>query len=143
MTGKYKVGFTAGVFDMFHIGHLNLIQRSKELCNKLIVGVNSDDLVLRYKGKRAIINEQHRLRIVAAIRFVDEAYIMDSLDKLEAWERFEFDVVFIGDDWKGTKRWNRTESDLRKVGVDVVYLPYTKNISSSDLRLLYQNMVSE
>lgn len=131
---KYKKGFTAGTFDMFHIGHLNLLTQAKEYCDYLIVGVNSDDLVVSYKSKKPVINEKNRLKIVSAIRYVDEAFLSDTLDKITAYKRFGFDVVFIGDDWKGSKRWNDTEKALKKIGVDVIYLPYTQGISSTLLR---------
>ena len=131
---KYRVGFTQGTFDMFHVGHLNLLENAKQYCDVLIVGVNSDELVQSFKGKTPIISAEERLRIVRAIRIVDNAEICHTLDKLKAWERFRFDVVFIGDDWKGSDRWNATEAALRDVGADVVYFPYTQGVSSSIIR---------
>lgn len=131
---KYRVGFTAGTFDMFHIGHLNLLMNAKEYCDYLIVGVNSNELVRSYKNKDPIINEDDRLRIVSAIKYVDRAFLSKTLDKTHAFKEFEFDVVFVGDDWKGSERWNKTEEDLKRLGVDVVYLSYTNGISSSILR---------
>lgn len=140
---KYKVGYTAGVFDMFHIGHLNLLRNSKELCDYLIVGVNSNKLVLSYKGKKTVIDEKQRIEIVGAIKYVDRVEIMDSLDKVAAFVRFNYDVVFIGDDWKGSERWNQTEKELAKIGVNVVYIPYTKNVSSTQLKVNYHERVAE
>lgn len=140
---KYKVGFTAGVFDMFHIGHLNLLRNAKEMCDYLIVGVNSNNLVESYKGKKTVISEEERREIVNAIRYVDRAEIMESLDKVDAWKRLNFNVVFIGDDWKGSERWNQTEHDLAQIGVKVIYLPYTKNISSTQLSPHHQDRVTE
>lgn len=128
---KYKIGYTAGVYDLFHIGHLNLIKTAKDLCDYLMVGVNSDKLVLEYKNKLPIINEQERLEIIKSIKYVDEAFIVNSLDKLVAYQSHPFDVVFIGSDWKGNERWKKTETDLAKIGVDVIYLPYTNGISST------------
>lgn len=131
---KYHRGYTQGVFDMFHIGHLNLLNRAKAQCDYLIVGVNSDHLVEKYKRKTPVIPEGDREKIVENIKAVDEAHIVDTLDKLTLLKAYPFDAVFIGSDWKGTERWNRTERDLRKRGIDVVYLPYTKEVSSSQLR---------
>ena len=143
MKKKYKVGFTAGVYDMFHIGHLNLIKRAKEQCDYLIVGVNSDRLVEYYKNKNTVISESERREIVSNIRDVDKCVIMDNLDKIDAWEKFNFDVVFIGDDWKGSERWNKTEKELAKVNVKVEYLPYTGNVSSTILRHNYSDKIGE
>ena len=131
---KYKVGYTQGVYDMFHIGHLNLINKAKAQCEYLIVGVNSDSLVNSYKHKKTVIPEKERSEIVRNIKAVDECLIVGTLDKTETLQKIHFDAVFIGDDWKGDKRWEKTEHDLAKFGVDVVYLPYTDGISSTMLR---------
>lgn len=131
---KYYIGYTAGVFDMFHIGHLNLLRQAKEYCDILVVGVNSDNLVKDYKRKATVINERERRDIVESIRCVDKAVIVDSLDKQKALETYRFDVLFIGDDWKGNDRWNKTEEEMKKKGVDVVYLSRTKGISSTGIR---------
>ena len=131
---KYKIGFTAGVFDMFHVGHLNLIKKASEYCDQLIVGVNSDELVNSYKSKKPIIPFDMRVQIVEAIKYVHKAIKTETLDKVIMHEIVGFDVVFIGDDWKGTERWNKTEKELAQLGVDVVYLPYTYGISSTSLR---------
>ena len=131
---KYKLGFTAGVFDMFHIGHLNLIKEAKRHCDKLIVGVNSDELVECYKHKKPIIPVNERMEIVEAISFVDGVVKTETLDKLKMHETVGFDAVFIGDDWKGSQRWIETEKALNSIGVDVVYIPYTKGVSSSMIR---------
>ena len=127
---KYKTGYTTGVFDLFHIGHLNLLRRAKEQCDYLIVGVSSDDLV-GYKNKRAVIPFEERIQIIQAIRYVDQAVPQMNMNKMEAWEKFHFDVIFVGDDWKNTEKWNRYEEEFRKVGVDIVYFPYTKSTSST------------
>lgn len=131
---KYKIGYTDGVYDLFHIGHLNMIQTAKENCEYLIVGVHGDDVVEEYKHSRPIINENDRKRIIEAIKGVDRAEINRFRDKLKLWELYHFDVVFIGDDWKGTPRWNQFEKVLAKVNVDVVYVPYTKGISTTEIR---------
>lgn len=130
----YKIGYTQGVFDMFHVGHLNIIKHAKEQCETLIVGVNSDRLVKEYKNKTPVISENERLQIVDSIKGVDKAIIVNTLDKRETYETEHFDVIFIGSDWKGNERWNETERQLKEVGVDTIYLPYTKDVSSTNLR---------
>jgi glycerol-3-phosphate cytidylyltransferase len=140
---KYKVGYTQGVYDMFHIGHLNLLNHAKEYCDYLIVGVNSDRLVAEYKHKKTVINETERALIVKNIKAVDDVIIADTLDKEETLEKVHFDAIFIGDDWKGSDRWNATEEALAKHGVDVVYLQHTDGISSTILRVQEENKVGE
>ncbi len=130
----YKTGYTDGVYDLFHIGHLNMIQAAKSQCDYLIVGVHGDDVVEEYKHRRPIINENDRKRIVEAVKGVDRAVINRFRDKIRLWELYHFDVIFIGDDWKGTERWINFEKELAKIGVDVVYVPYTKGISTTDIR---------
>jgi glycerol-3-phosphate cytidylyltransferase len=131
---KYKIGYTDGVYDLFHVGHLNMIETAKEHCEYLIVGVHGDDVVEEYKHHRPIICEEERCRIVQALGCVDKAVINRTRDKMTLWELHHFDVVFIGDDWKGTERWNRFEKILAEVGVDVVYIPYTKGISTTEIK---------
>ena len=128
---KYKIGFTQGTFDMFHIGHLNLINHAKEYCDYLIVGVNSDALVREYKNKSPVIVEEERAEIVRNIKAVDECVITTTLDKLKAQEKYHFNAIFIGDDWKGNSRWEQTKKDLAERGVDVVFLPHTDGICST------------
>ena len=140
---KYKVGYTQGVYDMFHIGHLNLLNHAKEYCDYLIVGVNSDELVREYKKKDTVIPENERAEIVRNIKAVDEVVISTTLDKLKALEMYHFDAIFIGDDWKGNPRWEQTKVDLAKVGVDLVFLPHTEGVSSTALREVEENQVSE
>lgn len=131
---KYKIGFTDGVYDLFHVGHLNMIKTAKENCEYLIVGVHADEIVNSYKHHYPVINENDRREIVESIRYVDKCVINQTRDKLELYNLYHFDVVFIGDDWKGTDRWNKIEKDLNAVGVDVIYVPYTKGISSTQIR---------
>lgn len=138
----YKVGYTQGVFDMFHIGHLNLINKAKENCETLIVGVNSDRLTKAYKKKIPVIREEDRAEIVRNLKAVDGCFIVDTLDKGVIYDEHPFDVVFIGDDWKENDRWNQTEKQLAKYGVEVVYLPHTPNVSSTDLRGEVTNSVN-
>lgn len=132
---KYKRGYTAGVYDMFHVGHLNVIMNAKQYCEYLIVAVSTDEVVLENKHKKPIINFEDRARIVEAIRYVDEVVPqIDYSDKKSAAIKYGIDVMFVGDDWKGTEKWNRIEKELAEIGVDVVYLPYTQSISSTMLR---------
>ncbi len=131
---KYKVGYTQGTFDMFHVGHLNIIKNAKKCCDYLIVGVNTDRLILDYKNKKAIVPLEERIQIVEAIQYVDKVIVTDTLDKEEILIKEHFDAVFIGDDWKGNKRWNETEKSLEKFNVDVVYLPHTDGTTSTILR---------
>lgn len=138
---QYKIGYTQGVFDMFHIGHLNLINRAKEQCEYLIVGVNSDELVLSYKNKTPVINQEERRIIVDNIKAVDQCVIVSTLSKAELWKELRFDAIFIGDDWKGNPRWEKTEKDLAQYGAKVVYLPHTDGVSSTMLRPESENKV--
>ena len=131
---KYKVGYTDGVYDLFHVGHLNMIETAKKSCECLIVGVHSDEVVHQYKHRYPIIPEEERARIVGAVKGVDRVVINEVRDKLTLLERYHFDVVFIGDDWKGTERWNNFERIQGEQNVDVIYVPYTKGISTTDIR---------
>lgn len=140
---KYKIGYTQGVYDMFHIGHLNVINHAKEYCDYLIVGVNADELVQSYKHKAPVINEKERQIIVSNIKAVDECIIATTLDKVEAWNKYHFDAIFIGDDWKGNARWAQTEKDLIPYGATVVYLPHTEGVSSTMLKPESGNKVEE
>jgi glycerol-3-phosphate cytidylyltransferase len=128
------IGFTAGVFDMFHVGHLNLIENAKKHCDYLIVGVNSDELVEQYKKKAAVVPFEERLRIVSALRVVDEAIHVNTLDKEAVWKKIFFNLLFIGDDWKGKPRWKKTERIMLTHGVKTIYLPYTHSTTSTLLR---------
>ena len=130
MKQKYKVGYTTGVFDLFHIGHLNLLKSAKDRCEKLIVGVTVDSLV-RYKFKNSVIPFIERIEIVRSIKYVDEVIPQDTMDKLAMHEKLKFNVIFVGDDWKGTDKWERYEQEFKELGVDTIYFPYTKTTSSS------------
>ncbi len=131
---KYKIGYTTGVFDMFHIGHLNILKNAKAQCEYLIVGVSTDETVKSYKHKTPVIPYEQRKAIVEAIRYVDEVVPQTSMDKLEAWKTLHFDALFHGSDWKGSDMYNEVEKKLREVGCDMVFLPHTEGVSSSDLR---------
>lgn len=130
---KYKKGYTTGVFDMFHVGHLNILKKSKELCDYLLVGVTVDELV-SYKNKRAIINFEDRKTIVESIKYVDEVTSQSDMNKIDAFKKHNFDVIFVGSDWKGTDKWDLLEKDFKKLNVDIVYFDYTIKISSTTLK---------
>ena len=134
MEKKYKIGYTQGTFDMFHVGHLNIIKHAKEQCDYLIVGVNTDRLIAEYKNKSAVVPLEERVQIVEAIKYVDQVIVTDTLDKVAILENHDFNAVFIGDDWKGSPRWKETELALKKYDVNVVYLPHTDGTTSTLLR---------
>ncbi len=140
---KYHLGYTQGVYDMFHVGHLNLIKKASEQCERLLVGINSDELVKKYKHKEPVVSQINRLVIVESLKYVDMCYVVDTLDKVRVWEKLHFDAIFIGDDWKGDLRWKKTKDDLESLGVDTVFLPYTKDISSTILRSKVLDRISE
>ena len=127
---KKILGYTSGVYDLFHIGHLNLLKNAKGLCDKLIVGVSTDKLV-EYKHKHPVIPFEERIEIVRSCKFVDAAIPQEDLDKYKMWEKLHFDVLFVGDDWYNSPSWKEMEEKFKKVGVRVVYFPYTKNTSST------------
>ena len=131
---KYKIGYTTGVFDMFHIGHLNILKRAKEQCEYLIVGVTTDELCFTRKSKLPIICEPDRIAIVEAIKYVDKVVPQNDMDKLSAVKLYSVDAVFVGSDWKGTDAWNKYEKEFGEVGCEVVYLDHTDGISSTILR---------
>ena len=128
------IGYTTGVYDMFHIGHLNILRRAKEQCDYLIVGVSTDELVQRDKNKTPIIPFAERCEIVSSIKYVDKVVPQFSKDKKSAWEKYHFDKMFVGSDWKGTIVWNEFEKQFESLGVQIVYLDHTDGISSTILR---------
>lgn len=132
--GKKIVGYTTGVFDLFHIGHLNILERAKQNCDYLIVGVSTDELVMEYKHKKPVICYEERRRIVEAIRYVDEVVPQVDRDKMAAYEKYKFDRMFVGDDWKGSELFNKLESELAEKGAEIIYFPYTKGTSSTFLK---------
>jgi len=134
---KYKVGFTCGVFDLFHVGHLNLLINCKKQCDKLIVGLCDDEYVVKVKKNQPVFPQEDRFRILEALRIVDEVHyvtIEEVNDKQLAQKIFGFDVLFSGDDWKGSDRYAKTEKEFEKIGVSIEYLPYTKGISTSSIK---------
>ena len=128
------IGYTTGVYDMFHIGHLNILRRAKEMCDYLIVGVSTDELVIHDKNKVPIIPFKERCAIVEAIKYVDKVVPQPDKDKLCAWKKYHFSKMFVGSDWKGTSAWKRFEEQFRPLGVEIVYLTHTDGISSTLLR---------
>lgn len=140
---KYKVGYTTGVFDMFHIGHLNILKRAKEQCEYLIVGVSTDDLVKSYKGKTPIIPYEERFAIVEAIRYVDRVVPQETMDKMQMWKELNFDALFHGSDWKGSAMYNDLIVQFREVGTDVVFLPHTAGVSSTLLSEVLHNLQND
>lgn len=140
---KYKIGYTTGVFDMFHIGHLNILKRAKEQCEYLIVGVSTDEVVQSYKHKIPVVPYEERVAIVEAIRYVDQVVPQTTMNKLEAWKKLKFDVMFHGTDWKGSNMYNQLIEEFAKVGVDVVFLEYTDGVSSTLLRDYATHAVKE
>ncbi len=134
MSKKYKVGYTTGVYDMFHIGHLNIIKRAKEQCEYLIVGVTTDELCYARKNKYPIINQNDRMEIVSSIKYVDKAVLQENMDKLSAVKKYGIDAVFVGSDWQGTPAWEKYEKEFAAEGCSVVYLSHTDGISSTILR---------
>ena len=131
---KYKIGYTTGAFDMFHVGHLNILKKAKEQCEYLVVGVSTDETVESYKHKTPIIKYEERIAIVEAIKYVDKVVPQTSMNKMEAYRELRFDVLFHGSDWQGSDMYNQIIEELAAVGVDVVFLPHTDGISSTLIR---------
>ncbi|MDF8266453.1 adenylyltransferase/cytidyltransferase family protein [Luteipulveratus flavus] len=137
-----RVGYAPGVYDLFHVGHLNILRRARERCDHLIAGVVSDEKALLAKGRAPVVPLGERLEIVEHIRFVDEAVVESAATKLEMWQLHPFDVIFKGDDWRGTPKGERLERDFAGVGVEVCYLPYTIHTSSTLLRATLDGFAS-
>ena len=134
MKKHYKIGYTAGTYDLFHIGHLNILKNEKKYCDYLIVAVSTDELVLDYKHHLPTIPFEERCEIVAAIKYVDKVIAQENMDKITPALENNINVMFVGSDWQGTDRWNKLEADLAKYNIDVIYLPHTDGISSTMLR---------
>lgn len=140
---KYKTGYMAGVYDLFHVGHLNLMMRAKEQCEYLIVGVLTDEEAVRWKSQRPFIPYEERSCIVSAVRYVDQVVRVtgDNIARMDAWEKYRFDCQFSGDDYADDKGWLYDQQQLRKAGSDLVFLPYTKTTSSTKIRALIEQEV--
>mgnify|MGYP002623032000 CR=1 FL=1 len=126
------IGYTAGVYDLFHVGHLNLLKNARGMCDKLVVGVTVDDLVT-YKGKRSMIPFEDRIEIVRSIKYVDAAVPQYDMDKVRACRELGATMLFVGDDWYGTDKWREYETDAKRSGIQIVYFPYTKGVSSTQI----------
>ncbi len=133
------IGYTAGVYDLFHIGHLNLLKNAKGMCDRLVVGVTTDELVL-YKNKKPIIPFPERLEIVRNIKYVDAVVAQENMDKLEMCKKIKADVLFVGDDWYGTPKWENYEKQFQEAGIRIVYFPYTKGISSTKINSILEQV---
>lgn len=129
-----RIGYAAGAFDLFHVGHLNILRHAKEQCDVLIAGVVSDDMLRANKGITPIVPEAERVEIVSAVKFVDHAHLETVPNKIDVWRQLRFTHFFKGDDWRGTERGIQLERDFNEVGVQVVYFPYTAHTSSTVLR---------
>jgi len=136
------IGYTSGVYDLFHIGHLNLLRNAKGMCDKLIVGVTTDELV-SYKNKKAVIPHNERMEIVREMRHVDSVVPQENMDKFEMWKKLKFDVMFVGDDWFASDKWEELESKFKEVGVRIVFFPYTKGTSSTLLNATLKKLRDE
>lgn len=130
MNYKPIIGYTSGVYDLFHIGHLNMLRNAKSLCDKLIVGITTDELVA-YKNKKAVIPFIERMEIVRSIKYVDAVVAQEDMDKFKLWEKLKYDVMFVGDDWFKSVKWNKLDAQFNEIDVKIVYFPYTKGTSST------------
>lgn len=128
------IGYTSGVFDLFHIGHLNLLKNAKGMCDRLIVGVTIDELV-HYKGKSALIPFEDRMEIVRSIKYVDAVVPQENMDKLSMCKKLKANILFVGDDWYNTDKWNCYEEEFKKNDIEIIYFPYTKGISSTKIAM--------
>lgn len=143
---KQIVGYTAGVYDLFHIGHIYLLKNAKAMCDKLIVSVSTDECVQNQKNKSPIIPFVERVEILDHTPYVDLVVAQneeDRTDKFLAWEKYKFDVIFVGDDWKDTDKWNELEKKFKKVGVKVIYFPYTKTTSSTKINNILDTFIEK
>ena len=127
------IGYTAGVYDLFHIGHLKLLKNAKGMCDKLVVGVTVDELV-KYKGKEAMIPYEDRSEIVRSCKYVDAVVPQADMDKLAMCKKLGASYLFVGDDWYGTEKWNNYEKEFAEAGIKIIYFPYTKGVSSTQIR---------
>jgi glycerol-3-phosphate cytidylyltransferase len=139
VVSKMIIGYILGIFDLFHIGHLNIIKKSKQQCDYLIVGVLKDDFIV-YKDRKTVIEFNERIEIVRSIKYVDKAVPLEDMDKVEAWKKYKFNKMFVGDDWKNTKRWIEVEKQFHDLNVEIIYFPYTKSTSST---LINQTLINQ
>lgn len=135
-----KIGYTTGVFDLFHIGHLNILKRARLECDYLIVGITTDELAMSVKGEKPFISFEERVEIVESIKFVDEVVPQTTYNKMKAWNNLKFDRMFVGDDWKDTKEWIQIEKNFSKYNVEIIYFSYTIHTSSTILRDIFKKV---
>lgn len=134
------IGYTTGVFDLFHIGHLNLLRNAKALCDKLVVGVTTDKLMVDYKKKKAVIPFHERIEIVRNIKCVDAVIAQETMNKFEVWQKLQFDIMFVGDDWYQNAKWKEYEKELNAKSVKIIYFPYTQGTSSTIINNTLKNL---
>ena len=139
---KQTIGYTCGVYDLFHIGHLNLLRNAKGMCDKLIVGVTTDELA-SYKNVKPVIPFEERIDIIRNIKYVDIAISQENMDKFSICEKLNVDYLFVGDDWYKTEKWKQYEEQLKKIGTKVIYFPYTKSTSSTIVRGILNKLNEE
>ncbi len=133
MKKRSIIGYTSGVFDLFHVGHVRILKKAKSLCDRLIVAVSSDNLVKKYKNKYPIISQKERIEVVKNNKYVDYVITQNSLNKFLSWKKLKYDIMFVGDDWYAKKKWKDMDKDFKKLGVKIIYLPYTKGTSSTKI----------
>lgn len=133
MKKKIIIGYTTGVFDLFHVGHVRILKKAKSLCDKLIVGVSTDRLVKKYKNKYPVLKHKERIEVVKSIKYVDYVVSQNTLNKFTSWKKLKYDFIFVGDDWFATKKWMKLDKEFKTLGVRIVYLPYTKGTSSTKI----------
>ena len=133
---EMTIGYTAGVFDLFHIGHLNVLRNAKSMCDHLVVGVSTDELVYEYKRKQPIIPLLERIEILRHVIYVNTAIVQEDMDKIKMWRRIKFDVMFVGDDWLDTPKWDEYEKKFKNIGVKIVYFPYYQGTSSTKINTI-------
>ena len=138
-----KIGYTTGVFDLFHVGHLNILRNAKLECDYLIVGITTDELSIKEKGRIPIIPFSERMTIIESIKYVDSVIPQVNYDKIEAWNNLKFNIMFVGDDWQGTEKWNLLEEKFSELGVKISYFPYTQQTSSRKIRKILDLIYEE
>jgi len=136
------LGYTTGVFDLFHVGHVNLLRNAKSMCDRLIVGVSTDSLVL-YKNKQPVIPYEERVEIVRSCKYVDLAVPQENMDKIDAYNRYKFNIMFVGDDWYKTDKWRELDQEFSRLGVRILYFPYTSNTSSTLINQTLEKLRNE
>ena len=133
------IGYTTGVFDLFHVGHLNILKKAASQCDKLIVGVTTDEFAIEYKNIKPVVPFNERIEIINSIKYVDEVYPQNNHDKFKQWQRLKFNIMFVGSDWKNTEKWNRFEREFNRVNVKIIYFERTPTTSSTQLRKKINN----